>query len=166
VLGVTLWGIEHSLGKGEAESSNLSGSTILPLHICEFGCTTVGMSLNIQAIDHVQITVPPSLEDAAITFYEQTLGLARVAKPEPLASRGGAWFDVGGVQLHVSLEDSAGEAVSKRHVCLMVDDLEAAQQELLRAGCDIAPEDTQPDGLRRFFTVDPAGNRLEIASRG
>jgi catechol 2,3-dioxygenase-like lactoylglutathione lyase family enzyme len=155
-----------AFGEGEAVSSNLSGSTILLLHISQFGCTTVGMSLNIQAIDHVQITVPPSAEDAAITFYEQTLGLARVAKPEPLASRGGAWFDVGGLQLHVSLEDSAGAALSKRHVCLMVDDLETAQKVLLQAGCDIAPEATQPNGLRRFFTVDPAGNRLEIASRG
>ena len=124
------------------------------------------MSLNIKAIDHVQITVPRSKEDAAIAFYEQILGLIRVGKPEPLASRGGAWFDVGGVQLHVSLEDSAGEVLSKRHVCLMVDNLEAAQQALLQAGCDVAPEDTQPDGLRRFFTVDPAGDRLEIASRG
>jgi len=122
------------------------------------------MSLNIHAIDHVQITVPPSLEDAAITFYEETLGLARVAKPEPLASRGGAWFQIGAVQLHVSLEDGAGETTSKRHICLMVDDLEAAQQALLAAGCDIVPEETQPDGMSRFFTFDPAGNRLEIAS--
>jgi predicted enzyme related to lactoylglutathione lyase len=123
------------------------------------------MTFSIDAIDHVQVTVPPDLEEACLVFYGQDLGLVRVEKPAALAGRGGAWFQIGMVQLHVSLEEGAGAVASKRHVCLMVDNLEAAQQALTEVGCDIVPEDTQPDGLRRFFTFDPAGNRLEIASR-
>ena len=124
--------------------------------------TCEGMTLNISALHHVQITVSPEHEAAAVDFYGRVLGLARIEKPKPLASRGGAWFDVGGAQLHISLEEGAEGHGSKRHVCLLVDDLTRARQSLLDAGLDVEPEETEPYGLRRFFVRDPAGNKLEI----
>jgi hypothetical protein len=57
------------------------------------------------AIDHVQLAMPPGSEDEARRFYEQTLGPAEVPKPATLAGRGGAWFQAGGVQLHLGREE-------------------------------------------------------------
>lgn len=39
-------------------------------------------------------------------------------------------------------------------------------QIIKQRGVEIIPEPIQPDGLRRFFLCDPAGNRIEIGQRG
>lgn len=120
------------------------------------------MTLTIRAINHVQVTVPPFLEKASIAFYRDLLGLTEVEKPEPLKSRGGAWFQIGASQLHVSLEGDADGTKSKRHVCYEVENLDEARAHLRAQGLVITDEATEPNGLRRFFVRDPAGNRVEI----
>ena len=122
------------------------------------------MTLDIKAINHVQVTVPPALETACKAFYGDVLGLTEIEKPEPLKSRGGAWFLIGASQLHMSLEESADAATSKRHVCYEVADLAAAKAHIEAAGIDVTDEATEPNGLKRFFIRDPAGNRVEIGS--
>lgn len=123
------------------------------------------MSLKINAIDHIQVTVPPALEEAALHFYGSVLGLLRIEKPEPLAARGGAWYQVGSLQLHVSLEPAPHNETSKRHVCYLVDDLELSKSHLEKAAFEVIDEGTEPHGLKRFFVRDPAGNRVEIGQR-
>ncbi len=123
------------------------------------------MSLKINAIDHIQVTVPPALEEAALHFYGSVLGLPAIEKPAPLAARGGAWFQVGSTQLHVSIEPAPQNETSKRHVCYLVDDLQTAKSQLEKAAFEIIDEETEPHGLRRFFVRDPAGNRVEIGQR-
>lgn len=120
------------------------------------------MALRIISINHVQVTVPPHLEEVCKAFYGEVLGLEEVEKPEPLKSRGGAWYNVGALQLHLSLEDGADGAVSKRHVCYLVPNLEAAKAGLGAEGVEIEDEGTEPNGLKRFFVRDPAGNKIEI----
>jgi len=120
------------------------------------------MSLNITAINHVQVTVPPFLEQACIAFYRDLLGLSQIEKPEPLASRGGAWFEIGVTQLHISLEDDADGTKSKRHICYEVESLDEARSYLRSQGMAISDEATEPNGLKRFFIRDPAGNRVDI----
>jgi catechol 2,3-dioxygenase-like lactoylglutathione lyase family enzyme len=115
------------------------------------------------AIHHVNVTVPRSLETEAKHFYGIVMGMTEVPKPESSRARGGAWYQLGHVQLHLSLEDGLGENLSKRHVCYTVEDLGAAEERFRQAGVEIIPDDLPVPGWRRFYVRDPGGNRLEIA---
>ncbi|PYS72418.1 MAG: hypothetical protein DMF69_07630 [Acidobacteria bacterium] len=75
-------------------------------------------------IHHVNVTVPRSLEAAAKHFYGTVMGLSEVPKPAESKGRGGAWYQLGPLQLHLSIEDGLGEScISKRHVCYTVANL-------------------------------------------
>jgi len=123
------------------------------------------MSFTVHAIDHVQVTCPPSKQAACIAFYRDVLTLPEIEKPDDLKARGGAWFQVGALQLHLGVDPEQETPKSKRHVCFLVDDLKAAEAALRDAGFDVKPEPIDAFGLRRFFTRDPAGTRVEIGSR-
>jgi hypothetical protein len=43
----------------------------------------------IRGLDHIQIAMPAGEEAASRAFYRDLLGLEEIAKPEPLAARGG-----------------------------------------------------------------------------
>lgn len=121
------------------------------------------MPIEIDAIDHVQIAVPRAREAECLFFYRSVLCLAEIEKPAALNARGGAWFCVGALQLHVGV-DAEPSPKSKRHICFLVTSLDRARQEL--EASRIAVEEAEPaDGLRRLFVCDPAGNRIEIAQR-
>jgi catechol 2,3-dioxygenase-like lactoylglutathione lyase family enzyme len=57
--------------------------------------------MRIVGVDHVQLAMPAGGEDAARRFYGAVLGLEEVPKPAALTGRGGAWFQSGGVRLHL-----------------------------------------------------------------
>ena len=114
-------------------------------------------------IHHVNVTVPRSLESAAKHFYNVVMGMTEVPKPESSRGRGGAWYQLGPVQLHLSLEDNVGENLSKRHVCYTVSNLSKAEERFRQAGVEILPDDLPTPGWQRFYVRDPGGNRLEIA---
>jgi catechol 2,3-dioxygenase-like lactoylglutathione lyase family enzyme len=111
-------------------------------------------------IDHVQIAAPPGCEAAARAFYGGLLGLPELPKPEPLASRGGCWFEAGELELHVGVEDPFAPA-RKAHPGFVVDDLEALRERLAREGIAVR-DDTDLPGAVRFYADDPFGNRLEF----
>jgi catechol 2,3-dioxygenase-like lactoylglutathione lyase family enzyme len=116
------------------------------------------------AIHHVNVTVPRALEGTAKHFYAVVMGLQEVPKPEASRGRGGAWYQLGPIQLHLSIEDGLGEnCTSKRHVCYTVSDLAEAEQKFRDAGVEIIPDDIPTPGWSRFYVRDPGGNRLEIA---
>ena len=117
-------------------------------------------------VDHVNITVPRSAEAAAKHFYSSVLGLEEVPKPESSRGRGGAWYQLGAVQLHLSLEDSVDSHGSRRHVCLIVENLANTRQQLADDGVEIFPDDSPTPGWPRFYVRDPGGNRIEIAEPG
>lgn len=124
------------------------------------------MALEITGLNHVNVTVPRSLEAEAKHFYGTVLGLEELEKPGESKKRGGAWYVIGPVQLHLSIEDGAeGHALSKRHVCYIVTDAAEAERELRAAGVEIVPDDQPIEGLKRFFVRDPGGNRIEMAQR-
>jgi catechol 2,3-dioxygenase-like lactoylglutathione lyase family enzyme len=113
---------------------------------------------------HVNVTVPKSLEDEAKRFYGVVMGLTEVPKPESSRGRGGAWYQLGQMQLHLSIEDGLGDGcISKRHVCYTVGNLNEAQERFRQAGVEIVPDDIPTPSWRRFYVRDPGGNRLEIA---
>ncbi|MFP5260285.1 MAG: VOC family protein [Blastocatellia bacterium] len=124
------------------------------------------MALEILEINHVNITVPESAEEATKRFYTDVIGLEEVAKPDKLKGRGGAWFRHGGLEIHLSVEESAsGNAASRRHVCYRVADIGRAEQAFRAAGVEVVPDRRPIEGWLRFYVHDPGGNRIEIAQR-
>jgi catechol 2,3-dioxygenase-like lactoylglutathione lyase family enzyme len=121
------------------------------------------VSLDITAVDHVQIAVPRAREAEALHFYRAILGLKEIPKPRELRARGGAWFQVGNLQMHVGIDEHESPK-SKRHVCFLVPDLKRARDAIARAGVAVE-EESVAEGLSRFFVRDPAGNRIEIGHR-
>ena len=119
--------------------------------------------MKILALDHVQLSIPPGGEDRARLFYRDLLGFIEVPKPPDLAKRGGAWFEAGNAQIHISLEDMEAP-LSRRHVCVLVDNLDHARQAMARHHIAIEEGGTA-EGLTRFFVRDPVGNRIEIGYR-
>lgn len=115
----------------------------------------------IQAVHHVQITIEPDQEAEARAFYGGMLGLQEVPKPEALQGRGGMWFQLGAVQIHIGIESGVERQKSKAHVAYQVQDLETLRATLAQAGCQILESIPLP-GMERFETRDPFGNRLEF----
>lgn len=125
------------------------------------------MALEIIEINHVQISVPGSAEEASKRFYGAILGLEEIPKPAPLRSRGGAWYRHRTIEVHLSVEDLvADNRESRRHICFVVADLTEAEAAMREAGIEIVPDARPIDGWRRFYVRDPGGNRIEIAERG
>jgi catechol 2,3-dioxygenase-like lactoylglutathione lyase family enzyme len=92
------------------------------------------------------------------------MGMTEVPKPELSRARGGAWYQLGPVQLHLSVEDDLGDKnLGKRHVCYTVNDLHEAEERFRQAGVEIMPDDLPIPGWTRFYVRDPGGNKLEIA---
>jgi catechol 2,3-dioxygenase-like lactoylglutathione lyase family enzyme len=114
----------------------------------------------ITGIDHVQVAAPPGCEEDARAFYGGLLGLAEIAKPEPLRARGGVWFRAGAQELHVGVEEPFAPA-RRAHPGLVVDDLAALRARLEAAGRDVADDQALP-GAKRLYVHDPFGNRLEF----
>lgn len=112
------------------------------------------------AIDHVQAAIPVGGEGEARGFYGVLLGLAEIPKPADMAARGGCWFAVGDLQLHLGVEQGF-IAVKKAHVALRTDALGALRERLMAAGC-VTTDDRHVGGRARFFTTDPFGNRIEF----
>jgi catechol 2,3-dioxygenase-like lactoylglutathione lyase family enzyme len=109
------------------------------------------------ALDHVQVAMPAGGEDAARRFYGGVLGLAELEKPEPMRATGGVWFEPG---IHLGIETGFRPA-RKAHPGLRMADLDATVERLEAAGADVE-WDTRWQGVRRLYTHDPFGNRLEL----
>jgi catechol 2,3-dioxygenase-like lactoylglutathione lyase family enzyme len=119
----------------------------------------------ITGLDHVQIAAPPGNEPEARRFYGSLLGLAEVPKPPGVADTGGAWFQCGRQQLHVGVQDPF-LAARKAHPGFAVRDaatLDALAERLASAGAPVHWDDRLAD-VRRFYTEDPWGNRLELCT--
>lgn len=114
----------------------------------------------ITTIDHVLLAIPAGAEDAARAYYTGLLGLAEVGKPAGLAARAGAWFTAPGVALHVGVDPDFAPA-RKAHPALRVADLDGLATRLAAAGRPVRWDDGIA-GVRRFFSDDPAGNRIEF----
>ena len=98
-------------------------------------------------LDHVQVAAPPGCE--------------------ALRARGGAWFALGGGgELHVGVEEPF-TAARKAHPAfrLPAAEVDELAKRLEAAGARVEWDDSLP-GVRRFYTADPWGNRLELLAAG
>jgi catechol 2,3-dioxygenase-like lactoylglutathione lyase family enzyme len=121
------------------------------------------MAIGIIEINHVNVVVPRSLEETTKHFYGSVLGLKEIPKPIESQGRGGAWYELGSVQLHLSVRTDAGNSAGQGHVCYTVADVVSAAERLRAAGVAIIPDDQPIAGKPRFYVRDPGGNLIELA---
>ena len=114
------------------------------------------------SIDHVQLAMPSGQEEKARVFYCEVMGMNEIPKPEKLASRGGAWFESGGVRLHLGVEENFRPA-RKAHPAFRCRDYEALVFRLRGAGIEVREDDSVP-GVRRSHILDCFGNRIELVA--
>ena len=119
-------------------------------------------------LDHVQVAAPAGCEAQARRFYAEVLGLVELEKPPALAQRGGVWFALGaGAQLHLGVAEDFVPAL-KAHPALRIATvarLEMLGRRLAAVGAPVV-WDSELSRIRRFFTADPFGNRLELLAVG
>ena len=115
--------------------------------------------LVVKRLDHVQISIPTGAEEQARAFYRDVVGLREIEKPESLKSRGGLWFAIGDIELHLGVEAVVNP--TKRHPAFEVEDVRSARELFQNAGVKIQEEPVIP-GRERFTIWDPFGNRIEF----
>lgn len=124
------------------------------------------MAIGTIELNHVNVVVPKPLEAMAKHFYGSVLGLKEIPKPVELRGNGGAWYELGAVQLHLSAKLETGSAmVGRGHVCYAVADVAFAEQSLRDAGVEIIPDDQPIAGQPRFYVRDPGGNLIELTQK-
>ena len=116
--------------------------------------------MQVEALNHVQLAMPPGEEAAARRFYAELLGIPEVDKPPHLAKRGGCWFERGSLKVHLGVEKDFRPA-RKAHPAFTVTDLAALIQRLSDAGFETV-EDEPLAGYNRRYVADPFGNRIEL----
>jgi catechol 2,3-dioxygenase-like lactoylglutathione lyase family enzyme len=116
------------------------------------------------ALHHVQVAIPRGEEDRARAFYGGVLGLIEIPKPANQRERGGLWYRVGALELHIGVEDDFRPA-KKAHPALLVDDLAAVVALTEAAGHPPKPDALVIEGYDRVFVSDPFGNRIELLQR-
>jgi hypothetical protein len=124
--------------------------------------TGTGPAPRVVALDHVQLAMPAGAEaDAqAEAFYVGLLGLLRVPKPPELAVRGGCWFELGAVKVHLGVEEEFRPA-RKAHPALVVSGLDALCHRLDASGHPTRRTEDVP-GKPQWYVDDPFGNRIEL----
>ena len=110
------------------------------------------------ALDHVQLAMPEGGEAAARRFYGGLLGLAEVAKPEPMRTSGGVWFEPG---LHLGIEDGFRPAL-KAHPASTDGGSGRGRRSARGRRAPTSSGTSAGRACAGFYTHDPFGNRLEL----
>lgn len=114
-------------------------------------------------LHHVQLAMPPDGEAPVREFYGDVLGMIEIEKPPELAARGGCWFRLHDLEIHLGVEDPFRPA-RKAHPGIAVDNLDDLAVRLAASGHDVTWDPHFP-GYRRLYTNDPHGNRIELMGR-
>ena len=104
--------------------------------------------------------------DESIRFYRDFFGMEEV--PSPDFSGPVRWLRVGGLQLHLFLDENP--APDRHHFAFDVDDFEAAYVKAQEMGVQVTSGNYStvrelPDGAVQMYIRDPAGNLVEINGR-
>jgi catechol 2,3-dioxygenase-like lactoylglutathione lyase family enzyme len=114
----------------------------------------------VRHIDHILIAMPAAREEEARAFYCGVLGMSEKVKPPVLAARGGCWFEIGALQVHLGVEKNFIPA-RKAHPAFIVEDL-PSMVEKAEAGGYRVTADEPLEGCDRRHVDDPFGNRIEL----
>jgi catechol 2,3-dioxygenase-like lactoylglutathione lyase family enzyme len=110
-------------------------------------------------LDHIQIAIPAGGEPQGRAFYGEILGLTEVAKPPTLPPEG-VWFEDADLRIHLGVDPSFAPA-TKAHPGFTTPALDGLVARLRDAGYAVR-EDSSLPGVKRAFTADPFGNRIEL----
>jgi catechol 2,3-dioxygenase-like lactoylglutathione lyase family enzyme len=115
-------------------------------------------------MDHASISVGDV--DAGVAFYRDLVGFRPIDRPD--FGFPGAWFEVGGLALHLTTGgDTRGADAPLRpndpHFAVAVDgDLDAFLDHLRSHGVEVFELENSPAALRQTFVKDPWGNVIEF----
>ena len=115
-------------------------------------------------IDHIQLAFPPGCIEKARKFFVDDLEMVEDERPPQLQKREGAWFRRDTCIIHVGA-DPDFKPQKKGHPAIIVDDIDNFAQKLLNCGHEIR-WDESIESVKRFFTEDPFGNRIEFIRDG
>lgn len=124
------------------------------------------MMLPFENFSHVSVTVS-DLEKAK-AFYGGLIGLREI--PRPPFNFPGAWYKIGNVQLHLSVNENLASRPVERerfniqdpHFALWVKDADDIARRLAEAGTAFFDFSDSPTGFRQLFIKDPDGNMVEF----
>jgi len=108
--------------------------------------------------------MPPNREDMARHYFLDVLGFMEVDKPFPLSERGGCWFELDSVVIHMGVEKEF-IAQKKAHPGFTSENIDELARRLGENEFPVVWDETLPN-VRRFYTNDPFGNRLEFIAAG
>ncbi len=116
-------------------------------------------------LQHAAMNVPPGSQGKVRAFYGGILGLEEKQPPQSLAHLNLVWFAAGEgeMELHFRPDPNPPDGTDRRHLCLVVDDLEDYRRRLTEAGATITSAEPIPN-RPRFFCRDPFGNLLEFTT--
>jgi catechol 2,3-dioxygenase-like lactoylglutathione lyase family enzyme len=119
------------------------------------------MAFNIRELNHVMIRVADL--EASVKFYRDILGLR--PRPRPAFDFPGAWFALGGQELHLVADPATPASRGNHHFALWVEDPAAAKREILAQGwTHLRGPSPRPDGVMQVFVTDPDGYVIELMS--
>ncbi len=97
-------------------------------------------------------------------FYGNVLGLTKVDR---ILKYPGSWYQIGANQVHLIVDlaflpslQTSEKMGRNPHLALGVENLEAAQKQLVAYGCAVQ---MSASGRAALFTQDPDGNVIELA---
>ncbi len=116
-------------------------------------------------LQHASMLIPPGAQETVRAFYGGLLGLEEKPTPQSLAHLHIVWFAAGEgeMELHFLPTTHRPSTNDQRHICLVVDDLEAYRRRLEEAHVTITEAEPIPQ-RPRFFCRDPFGNLVELAT--
>ncbi|MCZ7647032.1 MAG: VOC family protein [Planctomycetota bacterium] len=112
----------------------------------------------VEKLDHVTVNVTDV--ERAKGFYGGLFGLKEVPRPKSFGF-GGAWYDLNGTFLHL-VQRPEPDAASGRHFAVWTADVQQAARAVEAAGYPVKWDKLKIEGVDRFFTQDPDGNRVEV----
>ncbi len=121
------------------------------------------MSFAVIGLDHVQLAMPRGGEAVAEAFYAGLLGLTRLPKPEPQASRGGCWFARARWRCIWAWKTTS--ARPRRRIRRCWSGIWRVSRRAGRAAVAVSPNPDPAPG-EGCYVDDPFGNRLELIDAG
>jgi glyoxylase I family protein len=116
------------------------------------------MSIGVESFNHVTVNITDLAKAKA--FYTGVLGLEEIERPASFDFPG-AWYRIGAVLIHL-VGRAQRDPETTQHYCLWVTDVRAAAKKIEAGGCEVKWDKRKIEGVDRFFTRDPDGNRIEI----
>ncbi len=110
-------------------------------------------------VHHVSVCVT-SMQEAR-TFYVDVLGFEERAD-RPDFGFPGAWFDVGGRQVHLIEVADMPAGAGSNHFALRVEDIDAVVVEIESHGVAVNRSAYVPNAGQQAFLTDPSGNGIEL----